>query len=263
MKRLVLWIIPVLIWGTGCADDKEIAHGISGSLTWTLSSDGTLLISGKGEICDYQVAPTENLPTWFGYRNDILKVIIGDEVSRIGNFAIYRCENLTSVSIGNSVSSIGIRAFSGCSSLVSVNIPASLTIIEDETFSGCKSLSPVNIPNLVTAIGNAGFYKCESLTSIIIPNSVLTIGKNAFFGCNGLTHITIGNSVTTIGDDAFRECSGLKEIINYHITPQEINKAMFNGLTTNKCTLFVPSGSENFYRAADGWKNFTNIKAIQ
>ena len=36
---------------------------------------------------------------------------------------------------------------------------------------------------------------------------------------------------------------------------EDVNKA--------ECVLYVPAGSESNYRAAEGWKDFVNIKEIQ
>ncbi len=284
MKRLFLFLFCGLLSVTGCKKDERT--GRAGTLTWTLSTDGTLTINGKGEIPDYQVLPTEFLPQWYAYRNDIFNVVIDDNVRKIGNYAFFRCENLTSMTIGNSISAIGIRAFSGCSSLMSVIIPNSVLTIGDDAFSGCKNLRTFTMGDSVTDIGNAAFYQCKNLMSAIIPNSVTTIGSEAFFSCSSLpsvvipnsvtnigesafyfcenlTSVTIGKSVTVIGNDTFRNCSSLTEIINYQTIPQVIDEWVFGGLDKLSCTLQVPVGSIEAYSTAEGWKNFRNIEAIK
>ena len=106
--------------------------------------------------------------------------------------------------------------------------------------------------------------KCgESYT---IPDGAAKIHEYyAFFACEYLTSVTIPNSVTTIGGSSFWYCKGLTEIINHLPTPQKINyyNDVFYEVNNSTCTLFVPAGSEDAYRAADGWKDFVNIKAIQ
>ncbi len=284
MQRLFLFLFCVMLIVTGC--EKDEWSGTEGTLTWTLSDDGTLTISGTGEMPDYQVTPIEFLPEWFEHRNEISNVIIDDRVSNIGNYAFFRCENLTSVTTGNSINAIGIRAFCGCSSLVSITIPNSVITIGDDAFAGCESLTSIIIPDFVTDIGNAAFYQCESLSSatignsvtmisdeaffgcsslssVIIPNSVTNIGKSVFYLCENLTSISIGTSVTTIGEDAFRNCSSLTEFINHRTVPQVINEMTFSGLDRSKCTLFVPDDSIKDYQKADGWKDFTKISAIK
>ena len=199
------------------------------NLTWNLS-DGTLTISGIGEMVDY----LSNVP-WYSSRESIKTVIIEDgvtsigwcsfadcssltsvtipnSVTSIGNAAFYKCSSLTSVTIPNSVTYIGYGAFSDCTGLTSITIPNSVTMIGGSAFSHCTKLTSVTIDNGVTSIEDNAFFDCGSLTSITIPNSVTSIGNGAFAECSSLTSVTIGNSVTSIGEGAFADCSSLKSI---------------------------------------------------
>ena len=151
----------------GCNKKDIKAGGEAGVLTWTLSKDGIFTIDGIGEMPDYWVKPTENLPVWYILRNDIVKLIIGNDVSKIGDYAFYRCSKLTSVTIGHSVTSIGHYVFSGCSRLTSVIIPNSVTDIGDGAFAGCSDMKSVTIGKSVESIGDYTFYDCGNLTEII------------------------------------------------------------------------------------------------
>ena len=85
-------------WGT-CGPD----------LRWHLTDDGVLTISGKEEMDDY-IMPWRAAP--WGY--SIKRVIIGDGVTTIGEYAFRDCSHLTSVTIPNSVTTIKEYAFYGC-----------------------------------------------------------------------------------------------------------------------------------------------------
>ena len=58
----------------------------------------------------------------FNYDEDIVRVIIGDNVTSIGTDAFRYCDALHSVTIGDNVTSIGINAFRQCTALQSVTI---------------------------------------------------------------------------------------------------------------------------------------------
>ena len=164
---------------------------IHAKITWDISDYGTLFISGNS-MPDYAY----NGAPWFSLKDEIKKVVIGNGVTNIGNYAFKGCSNLTSVTIPNSVKSIGEYAFWGCSGLTSITIPNSVTKIEERAFYGCESLTSVTIPNSVTSIGNYAFYWCRSLTSVTIPNSVTSIGDYAFEGCKSLKKIVNCSSLS-------------------------------------------------------------------
>ena len=199
----------------------------------------------------------------FAYCSSLTSVTIGESVTSIGSSAFYGCSSLTSVTIPNSVTSIGYATFSGCSSLTSVTIPNSVTSIGGWAFDGCSSLTSVTIPNSVTSIGDYAFNNCTSLTSVTIPNSVKSIGFLAFYNCSSLTSVTIGESVTSIGDYAFEECSSLTSITCKAATPPTIgNTGTFDGVSKS-IPVYVPCGCVEAYKAASGWKNFTNIQLVK
>ena len=104
------------------ADDGDvIASGECGkngdNLTWVLTVDGTLTISGGGEMENYtdsSVAP------WYSNRTKILSAVVEPGVESVGNYAFYSCLKLASVSLPGGVKSIGESAFQDCAKLTAV-----------------------------------------------------------------------------------------------------------------------------------------------
>ena len=139
----------------------------------------------------------ECLSPTFIYEDDVL---FNKDKSEIVSF---RNQKIESYIIPDSVTKIGDYAFFRCSSLSDIVIPDSVTDIGECAFSDCSSLSKIVIPNSVTDIGDFAFSYCSSLNNIVIPNSVTNIGKGAFSGCISLTYIVIPDSVTDIGECAF------------------------------------------------------------
>ncbi|MBQ8943655.1 MAG: leucine-rich repeat domain-containing protein, partial [Clostridia bacterium] len=104
------------------------------------------------------------------YSPKIKSVIIGSNVTSIGNEAFNNCTALTSITIPDNVTSIGYRAFYGCTGLKTAGPIGGGYNIE----FGWKELIP-----------DSAFYECSGLTSITIPNGVTSIGEEVFLGCTG------------------------------------------------------------------------------
>ena len=189
--------------------EKGYTYWIEDNLTWKLYEDGTLNISGKGAMKDYN---SDDNPSPAYWNPIVRKIVIEDGVTSIGKSAFSDCSNLTSITIPDSVTSIGNDAFYNCTSLTSITIPDSVTIIGDSAFFYCISLTNITLSNNITNIGNDAFYSCRSLTSITIPSSVTSIENSAFDSCSNLTSITIPDSVTSIGESVFSDCESLKTI---------------------------------------------------
>ena len=224
-----------------------------------------------------------NSATKIGYRafygcTSLKSIDIPNNVTTLGSYAFYGCTSLLSVSIPNSVTSIESYAFYGCTSLLYANIPKSVTQIPDYLFKNCRSLTSILIPNTIISIGIRAFEGCSKLSSITIPSSVTSVGTSVFLGCSGLESVYISHNPAMVfervsnttydshGYNLFRDCTSLRTIYNYNTTPQKINtnstNGTFNNVDQSLCTLYVPSTAVETYRAASGWKDFTNIEAV-
>ena len=287
-------IIPNSVTSIGESAFYYCSGLISVTIPNSVTSIGSYAFSGCSSLTSVTIG---NSVTSIGSRafyncSSLTSIIIPNSVTSIGNSAFAYCESLTSVTIPNSVTSIGGGAFSGCSGLTSIIvedanstydsrencnaiietatntlivgcqntiIPNSVTSIGGVAFSGCSGLTSITIPNSVTTIGDYAFSGCSSLTSVTIPNSVTSIGSRAFRDCSSLTSITIPNSVTTIGESAFEDCRGLTSITCEASTPPVLGGGAFSGIS-NTIPVYVPCGSEDTYKSADGWNLFSDIQ---
>ena len=177
---------------------------------WTFK-EGTLSISGKGEMYDYSW-DTDTCPPWNYLDEKIKTIVIMNRITRIGSWAFDYCDSLRVVRIPNSVTSIGTHAFTSCNSIKSITIPNSVTSIGTHAFERCKSLEKIAISNSVTQIKESTFERCEALKSITIPSHVTSIGQFAFEYCKSLKNIIIPDNIIYIGGGAFWACSSLKSI---------------------------------------------------
>ena len=211
-------------------------------LTWTLSPDGVLTISGTGSMTDYDgeygntaAAPRISTAPWAVHADRIRRLVIEEGVTSVGRYAFcgltaltavtlpdslsaidwgafQDCRGLTGITIPSSVTTIGFMAFEDCRGLTSITLPDSVTSLDDSVFWGCSSLTAVTLPAGLTSIGDYLFASCTSLTSIALPSGVTTIGASAFAGCKALVSIDLPSGVTTVGASAFAGCEALTSI---------------------------------------------------
>ena len=87
------------------------------SLPWTLDEEGTLSITGEGEMEDYAGI---GLSPWYDRHDQIRRVFIAPGAANVGDYAFAGCENLTYVSLPASVTRVGEGAFLGCAGLTKV-----------------------------------------------------------------------------------------------------------------------------------------------
>ena len=234
---------PMLTWANdngSCGDNVTYTYD---------EATHTLSILGNGDMTNYSSFNSKS--PWYNYRGNIENLVIGNDVTSIGNYSFYECVGLKSIVWGSSIVRIGTGAFLGCTGLVSVDIPDNVQGIYNEAFENCSSLVSVVIGNGVTTIGDkvflsctnmkdlsigdnvtsfgsGVFWGCSSLTSFIFPSGIKTISNQMLAYCSGLTSIDIPNGVTIIGSQAFSGCTGLVSV-NIPNSITTIESAAFHG----------------------------------
>ena len=258
---MIVTLLPLGLMETAWAAETANSGTCGDNVTWRLSDDGVLTISGTGDMADFEWDGTP----WCSVSSQVKSVVIKDGVTSIGDCAFGGCISLTSVSIPDGVISIGFAAFESCSLLTGVTIPNSVTGIGDYAFGYCSSLISVTIPGSVTSIGEAAFaggstsvnvsrenknycsvdgglYDKQKTTifhpgkiqngAFRVPDGVNRIGDSAFFDCTSLTNVIIPKSVTSIGSLAFLGCIRLTNVtIPDGVT--SIGDAAFAGSSTS------------------------------
>lgn len=184
-----------------------------------------------------------------------------DGVSSIRPYAFFKCNSLENVEIPSSVQSIGNYAFYSCTGLENVTIPPGLTNINNYAFSYCSSLENIELPTSLTYLGIHAFSN-TALVNLEIPQGLEKIGISAFQFCQNLKKVLIADSVTQIGDSAFSMCLALESMTIYATTPPIVNYVAFSG-TPRTLKIYVPSGSVDAYKIANGWRMLASqIEAI-
>ena len=110
--------------------------------------------AGRGPLCGPVVAAAVILPEGlialdknaFRYCATLQSIQLPSTLESIGEYAFYRCENLTEIIIPDGVSALGNRAFEGCSRLIEVTLPGTLETIYNYTFFECHGRLTIHAP---------------------------------------------------------------------------------------------------------------------
>ena len=196
-------------------------------------------------------------------------------VASIDESAFRDSENLTSVTIPSTINIMGVDAFKGCAGLTRVNITSlydwcnikfmynsdsnPLTHAHHLYLYGTE-VTNLTVPDGIQGLGDFAFYRDEGLTSVTVANSVTSMGWSAFGSCTNLTTVTLGSGLNYISSHAFNFCNNLTKVVSMASTPPtlEANNVFYTD-TYASATLYVPYNCGSAYRAANYWKNFTNI----
>lgn len=146
------------------------------------------------------------------YNGNEKEVIIGDEITSIGDFAFYNCLTLEKVVILDGTTSIGEFAFYGCEHLKEVIIPDSVQLIGAGAFSCCYELTEITLPKNLRTINKSLFYRCRQLKKTIIPHGVSSMDREAFGYCSSLEEIELPDGLKSIGNTAFEYCTSLTKL---------------------------------------------------
>lgn len=259
-KKLIAWLLVIcmaisLLPAAALADTAAKSGKCGNNVTWTLSDDGTLTISGKGAMWDYGTSTHGDAPwAYIGVKN----VVVNDGVTTIGEQAFAGLFYLESASIPKSVNNIGRQAFRG-SNLKSVTIAGSNTVMETEAFYLCDDLETLTIMSGTTKIGSYAFSGCSSLKSITLPDSVTQILDSAFQYCSKLETIRIPKNVKTIYDSTFANCTNLKNV-EFNNALTKIDKLAFYNCTSLE-TLSFPASLKTIGESA--FSGCTSLKKVE
>ena len=177
---------------------------------------------------------------------NVVHLVVGSELSGVGNYAFYGCSNLESISLGNGLDTIGNYAFANCINMSTIN---------------------VDINSMVKTIGDHAFYNCDALTDFTMPISVERIGDSAFESCNSLKKIDLtgqGKNValSELGYDVFKDCTKLEYLefpSNYSENDLEIG--MWEGCSSLKY-IQADNANLNFINDTDGSYTFSDFKGM-
>ena len=226
--------------------DTSGDFGVNNCLHWKVTStftSKTLTITGTGAMPDFDF-PNGNLAPWWNYealgmnaiseidfdiKGNLKRVIIGDGVTNVGDYALFCLPAATQVTLPESVTRIGRYGIAMCSALTGMSIPKSVTEIGDFGLAG-NGLTAVTLPDGLQSLGRGAFDTCASLTNTTLPAAITAVPGKCFADCTKLLNVKYAGTVTAIGDLAFESC---KSLVTAPIpeTVTEIGASAFTGCT--------------------------------
>lgn len=172
--------------------------------------------------------------------NEYLPTVFTDEVPS-GVFASNKY--LSEVILPENIKVINPSAFSHCLSLYKINIPSSCIEIGSNAFKSCISLTNIEFPYIsqnielphLQTIGDAAFSNIGRLSSFVLPESLKSVATTALsFYVDKLFSVTEEPPVWEVPGNA-----------GYVVGPKP-----------DGCTLYVPFGCSESYKASEKWGKF-------
>ena len=220
--------------------------GVNNCLHWKVTStltSKTLTITGTGAMPDFDF-PHGNLAPWWNYealgmnaiseidfdiKGNLKRVIIGDGVTNVGDYALFCLPAATQVTLPESVTRIGRYGIAMCSKLTGMSIPKGVTEIGDFGLAG-DGLTAVTLPDGLQSLGRGAFDTCTSLTNTTLPAAITAVPGKCFANCTKLLNVKYAGTVTAIGEHAFEGCKSLTTA-PIPETVTELGASAFTGCT--------------------------------
>ena len=210
---------------------------INENISWSLSSDGVLTISGTGSMGE-PFASAEDQP-WYSSAASIHTVRVLSSVTTVAKYCFQGLNKATTVELADSITAIYDYAFRDCWSVNELELPDHLNSIGYAAFFNCSGLRELVLPDSVTFINVYAFAYCSKLRTVHYSAGMTTVPARVFQNCAALEEIDIPEGVILIGLSAFQDCSSLAVVRLPHslvpegnqYNPNTIGKDAFNGCT--------------------------------
>lgn len=169
------------------------------------------------------------------------QVLIGWHPTMFGNRPMFSSSPLEKVTVGRNLDYYSTAAY-GYS-----------------PFCGDTLLRTVVVTDVPTEMRANMFRDCKYLLNATVGDGVRTISANAFSGCASLDSVYLGKGLTALKEDVFTGCTAMRKLYSAASVPPACSARALTDINKQACTLYVPTGSVDAYKAAFMWKDFYNI----
>ena len=167
----------------------------------TTYEGGTLVISGEGEIPDYDWDYEGNFPhtefiKFLGDAEDF------DSIQLDENYYPILKYNPTNLVIEEGITRIGDFAFDYIASIENITFPKTLSYIGIESLSDC-GIKELEIFGTNLEIATDAFINNENLTRVFFGEGITKIGRSIFDGSINLKEIYLSKTIVEVSDNPF------------------------------------------------------------
>ncbi len=241
VKQFKVWCSLFLIIGSSSYILKNAYAQETTTTHWDISdasnpgavsadyADGTLTISGNGTMKVILPNAVLNDIPWYGYKDNITKVIIEGNITATNLHGMFRdLTNLKTIKNLDKINTSHVTnmstMFYNCNSLTKLdvsNFDTSKVKDMSSMFFNCKALTELDVSNFDTSKVkdmSSMFYNCQSLNELDVSNfktSNVTNMSSMFSNCQSLTELDVSNFNTgkvTSMFYMFCNCEALTEL---------------------------------------------------
>ena len=235
--------------------EGEFIEGVCGTddnpnaLTWKVDNT-TLTISGTGAMKDFRDYYL-NEP-WLVAKMYITKIVIGEGVKNIGEYAFRYAGKVEEVQFSSTVEEIGRDAFLEDIALKKIVLPDNLKTIGRKAFEYCEALEDVEFGKGLKEIDEYAFQNCN-IKELHFPAEMAAEIKYRAFYCNReLEYFNIPENTKMAyivdGENHVKH-------IDCHATTKPFTERVYYP----EAVLYVPVGYKSYFKEALRYSDFRDI----
>ena len=210
------------------ASDTEITETLSGycggegdgtNLTWTLTPEGVLTISGQGAMADYRYY--SDIP-WREYRRNITEIILEEGITTICDWAFTDCHYCHAFVVDENNPNY-------CSDEFGTLFNKNKTVLIQHPHGSTDDI--YIIPSTVIEVSKRAFEDSDNLEEVFIPASVKVLGFDTFGSVDSLLSFNVDTNNTMFSSHNGVLYDKLQtELINYPTARTETSYKIPDGV---------------------------------
>ena len=169
----------------------DCSSGAANSSCTATLENGTLTVSGNGDMKDYAEVwnNTDNIAPWAN--NNVQKLVVEQGITSIGRAAFENQRELQEVSLPDGLKKIENDAFNNCVILSNIKIPDSVTYLGSWVFNH-TNLSEVEMPPQIKSLQQA-IFASTPLINLVVPENVTFMSETVFKYYEDANNIALQN----------------------------------------------------------------------